>query len=614
MKSHARDYESYCRCIFTDAFAKCYADPASMERDLVTIRKRSTHEGLSFLTITLPSFGLEFERALEQEKVTSTSFSGWKKRLSLPAFLQGLTRLVFDARTGGLLNDPDIAAIEGIRQIAYTFKKLSLPCTPERESMALSGFQKVECDLSDAMLPRDTDLFVQISDLLWSNVFCEDYDPYRYIPKHGPGQTAEHISGNRKYAHRCWFERLEPFFPADIYLMSCYTQLDDDIDGINNVQFVPEDEELPVKVTCVPKTLKGPRIIAIEPVCMQYAQQALSAYFIKQIETSYITSGHINFRDQKVNRELALRASEGTEPRLATLDLSSASDRVPLSLVSAMLGCNPDVRDAVLACRSKAARMPSGEVIHLKKFASMGSALCFPIESMYFFTVILLALLKKHQLPVTLFNIDKVSKSVFVYGDDIIVPVDAVDVVIETLTSFYCKVNADKSFWNGKFRESCGMDAYGGECVTPTYLRQEPPDNKGEAEKIISWVETCNLFYRRGYWVTADFMKKHIESVIGSLPIIQENSPGLGWVSFQRGYEFHRWSKRLHRFEIRTYVPSPVYRTDPLGGWSALLKYFLPKEKFIMSNGEPIPMDKKHLKRSPRSGTSSIKRRWTTPY
>lgn len=610
MKSHVRDLVSYCECIFIDAFAKCSTGKASMMRDLKTIRSRITHEGLSFLTITLPNFGQEFERALEHGMVTPKAFSGWKKHLSLPAFLQGLTGLVFSASTGGLLEKPDIAAVEGIRQVAYTFKKLSLPCTPEREYVALSGFREVERDLSDTVFCGDANLFNQISSLLWGNVFNENYDSHRYIPKHGPGQTVEHVSGNRKYAHRSWTERLEPFFPSDIYLMSCLTQVLDDKDGINCVQFASSEQELPVKVTCVPKTLKGPRIIAIEPVCMQYAQQALASFIIKKLTRSPLTCGHINFNDQQVNRELAMKASR--DRSLGTLDLSSASDRVPLFLAASMLDCRPDFRDAILACRSKAARMPDGEVIPLQKFASMGSALCFPIESMYFFTVILLALLKKQELPVTLRNIYKVSRDVYVYGDDIIVPVETVDVVIETLTSFYCKVNAHKSFWKGYFRESCGMDAFAGECVTPTYLRQLQPNDKGQAKEIISWIETSNLFYKRGYWKTADYMKCCVEAILGELPIIQENSPGLGWLSFQQGFSFHRWSKKLHRFEIRTYVASPVYKKDPLKGWSALLKFFLNAERRSLQDLQSV--DKEHLSRSPRSGTSSIKRRWTTPY
>jgi len=610
MKSHEQDLLTVCYNILMDITAKCFQPLASMTRDFMQIKKRVTYEGLSFLTITLPDFGKDFERCLDCGQVTSLHFHGWKKWRSLPAFLQGLTKLIFDAGTGRLLDTPDIAAIEGIRQIAYSFKKLSLPCTPERESMALSGFKEVERFLSRTMLPRDSNLFTKITDLLWGNIFAGSFDPYEYIPKHGPGQTAEYISGNRKYTHRTWYERLEPFFPADIHLMSCVTQLFDDTDGIECVQFVREEDELPVRVVSVPKTLKGPRIIAIEPVCMQYAQQALASFIIKKLETSRITAGHINFTDQTVNQKLAISAS--SDRKSATLDLSEASDRVPLSLASAMFNCNPDLRDAILACRSRAAQLPSGEIIHLKKFASMGSALCFPIESMYFYTVILVALFRKHKLPVTLRNLYRLSRGVYIYGDDIVIPVNEVDVVSETLAEYYCKVNTTKSFWTGKFRESCGMDAYDGECVTPTYLRQLQPTDKGNTSALISWIATSNLFYKRGYWKTADYMKNIVESFLGSLPVIEESSPGVGWFSYQNGFQFDRWSRTLHRFEVSTYIVSPVYQNDPLSSWSALLKFFLHSSRRSINDVREI--DQKHLIRSPRSGTSSMKRRRTTPY
>lgn len=610
MKSNVRELTDYCECILMDAYAKCFTDPVNFARDLKTIKSRVENEGISFLTITLPNFGLAFERALEESLVTPHGFPGWKFHASLPSFLKGLMRLIFSVDTGGLLDDPNIAAVEGIRQIANTFKKLSLPCTPERESMALRGFKEIEHFLSSSMLPGDTNLFLQISDLLWGSVFCEDYDSLRYIPKHGPGQTAEHISGNRKYAQRTWTERLEPFFPSDSYLMSCFTQLDSDEDGISSVSFARVEDELPVRVCLVPKTLKGPRIIAIEPVCMQYTQQALSRYILERLALSKVTRGHINFNDQTVNRRFAISASY--DKSYATLDLSSASDRVPLSLVEYMLRSHPNLRDAILACRSNAAQLPDGEILSpLWKFASMGSALCFPIEAMYFFTVILCALFKETHLQVTSRNILKLSRDVYVYGDDLIVPVDKVKVVIETLTDFYCKVNSHKSFWKGSFRESCGMDAFRGECVTPTYLREIRPDDKDNVKGIVSWVATRNLFFKRGYWKTAAHMRKHIESIMGTLPVVEENSPALGWTSFLKGFSFDRWNRKLHRFEVRAYVSSPTYKKDNLSGWSALLKFFLNAHFRVEKT---LACDSKHLSRSPRSGTSSIKRQWTTPY
>lgn len=477
MKSHEKELLTMAGCILRDAAAKCSTDnDASVSRDLRTIADRVTHEGLSFLMMTLPDFGKAFEQCLAVGQVAPTAFAGWRKRLRLPAFLQGFVSLVFNAETGGLLNDPDIAAIEGVRQICLSFKKLPVPCSPARERAALRGYEEVECELSETMCSGNADLFNQVSALLWSSLLDGSYDPSRLIPRHGPGQTAEGITGNRKYSQRVWYERLEPFFPSDAFIMSTVNHMMDSTEGLECVRYVEVEDEMPVQVRLVPKTLKAPRIIAMEPVCMQYAQQALAAELVQRIESHWLTRGHVNFTDQTINQRLAISAS--SDESLATLDLSEASDRVPLSLVHDMMSSRPDYRDAILACRSSAAQLPDGKVISLRKFASMGSALCFPIESLYFYIVILVALFEKYGTPVTYRDMYKLSRKVFVYGDDIIVPVDAVGAVMDTLTKFYCRVNTAKSFWNGKFRESCGMDAFDGERVTPTYLRRFRPHHR----------------------------------------------------------------------------------------------------------------------------------------
>jgi len=182
---------------------------------------------------------------------------------------------------------------------------------------------------------------------------------------------------------------------------------------------------------------------------------------------------------------------------------------------------------------------------------------------------------------------------------------------METLTRFMCKVNTTKSFWNGKFRESCGMDAYDGYNVTPTYIRHMVPHNRDSVSALLSLTEASNHFYKRGYWQTASYLKSQIEAVIGVLPIVKETSPGIGWHTYQKSFSFDRWSRKLHRYEVHTYVASPVYKNDRISGWPALMKFFLRKARQVKSDD---PIDEKHLIRSPRSGTSSMKRRWTTPY
>lgn len=608
MKSHASDLVGLATSIYIDAIAKCTTVTVD-QRDLHTLRSRVEHEGISFLTITLPKYGQDFERSLAIGRVESTTFRSFKKVGSIPAFLRGMITQVFDQSTGRIYDEPDVAIIEGIRQIAYAFKKIQLACTPERDLQAFSEFAAIERELEqfeEGLDQADIQDFIDCSRVLWPSVLpgCDYLDGT--VPKHGPGATAESISGNRKYIHASWHERLEQYFPflGDAYSISAY---DDRV--FQNVTFVPQDQELPVRVITVPKTLKAPRIIAIEPVCMQYAQQSLSQMIVRSLESGWLTRGHVNFTDQTINRSLALESSK--TGRYATIDLSSASDRVPLSMVKHMLGWHPDLLGAILACRSTRAKLPNEDILTLRKFASMGSALCFPIEAMYFYTICVMALLRKQNLPVTSRNLYRVSRDVYVYGDDIIVPVDAVDVVTRYLQKYNCIVNSTKSFWTGKFRESCGMDAYDGEEVTPTYIRQTRPSNKRDAAHLISWVETSNLFYKKGYWLTASHMIKQCEKLLGKLPVVHGTCAGLGKVSFQDYHDTHRVSGKYQSPEIRTWVPRPVYQKDKLDGYPALQKCLTQMEARI----SPQPStDERHLCHTARHGAVALQRRWVSPY
>lgn len=607
MKSHASDLTELAVCIYKDAAAKCSTNKPD-KRDILTYVSRVKHEGLSFLTITLPALGSEFDRSLALGRIEPTFFRGFRKRGKIPAFLQGFFALVFDPGTGRILNEPEVAAIEGIRQCAYSFKKLKLPCDPSRVRKAFNKFRKDEQDLSEPLDPRLRIDFNYLCDVLWDCLLCiGDYSMHNCLPKHGPGSTAERITGNSKFVFKRWHDRLEPYFPMLEYAFpneNAYLSPE-----FEQVSVVDETDEEPVRVITVPKTLKSPRIIAIEPVCMQYTQQALSSHLMKCLESYGFTAGHVNFTDQTINQRKALISSKNG--RLATIDLSSASDRVPLSLAVDMFKKYPDFQGALLACRSTRARLPDGDIIHLNKFASMGSALCFPVESMYFYTICIGALLEKRNLPVTSQNIFKVSRDVYIYGDDIVIPADDVEVVIEHLQKYYCKVNSDKSYWTGKFRESCGVDAFDGEEVTPTYIRTTRPNDKRAPSSIISWLETSNLFYQKGYWITSSHMLHKCESILGELPIVGPDCAGLGKVSYQPYVSIKRWGRRYQRPEVRAWVATPVYRTDKLDGHGALLKSFLSLES---RNGDEILTAKDHLRRSARYGAVTLKRRWTQPY
>jgi len=605
MKSHESDLLELLHNVYRDACSKCTANSSDV-RDLRTIGSRVENEGISFLTITLPSLGSDFERCLSLGELEPGTFRSFKKYLKAPAFLRGFFAQVFDVRTGRILNEPSVAAVEGIRQIAYTFKKIRLDCTIKRFNSAFDKFKQEEAALSCHLDPRHVASFVKVSNSLWSVVFENGgFNSFTTLPKHGPGSTAESVNGNEKYRFRSWYDRLEPYFPLYHYAFSSESAYGSE--AAQDVSIISPEDELPVRVIGVPKTLKSPRIIAIEPVCMQYTQQAVSRFITNKLESTLPTRGHINFTDQSVNREIALKSS--LTQQYATVDLSAASDRVPLSLAMRMFDSDPVLQGAIFACRSRRAKLPSGEILHLNKFASMGSALCFPIEAMYFYTLCVMSRLEQHSLPTTFANICKMAKDVYVYGDDILVPTDEAVTIVEHLEKYYCKVNSSKSFWSGNFRESCGMDAFMGEEVTPTYVREMRPNNRQSSSALVSWVETSNLFYSKGYWKTSRYMLDMCQTILGELPVVGPDSAALGPVSFQPYVSAERYNRKYHVHEVKAWVASPVYRTDKLDGYGALLK-FLSRQP-----GPPDPScDVKHLERTARHGAVTLKRRWTRPY
>jgi len=440
------------------------------------------------------------------------------------------------------------------------FGKIALPCSKERERAAISRFVQCEHDVSsfDSEI-NESDIadFKRVARLLFSSTLSKvDSDVYygRLLPKHGPGATADRLSSNQKYLSRYWTTRLEEIFPAREYLIpneSFYEALD-------RVDVVEPGSELPVRVISVPKTLKTPRIIAIEPSSMQFMQQAVYGSMIRHHERDRLLSRVIGFDDQTPNQRMAAEGSIGGS--LATLDLSDASDRVSNQLVRAMLSDHPHLLRAVDATRSRRADVPGYGVIRLSKFASMGSALCFPIEAYVFTTLIFLGIERSLNTPLSRKTIHSFSGSVRVFGDDLIVPVDHVHTIVQTLEHFGASVGLDKSFWTGRFRESCGRDYFMGSDVSIVRVRQAFPTRWQDVTEVISLVSLRNQFYLAGYWATCAWLDNRIRKVLKHFPDVEPTSPVLGRVSFL-GYQAERTDPNLQSplvkgWMLRTKPPS----------------------------------------------------------
>jgi hypothetical protein len=239
--------------------------------DWKTVLGRYENEGFGFMTITLPDFGKDFERSLDRGQVDRRLFTGFRKRGELPLFLGGFLDLVFDRNSGVLLDEPSVDAILAIRQLTLLVSKLFLKSSDTRERKAMRQFIECEQDVREADERRtDEEIhrFRRMSALLFRHVFTRvDREIFNgeAVPKHGPGSTADKLTGNGKYQQSTWPARLEKVFSSSDFLIPNYRYYD----SLERVDILEPDAEIPVKVISVPKTQKTPRIIAIEPTAMQ---------------------------------------------------------------------------------------------------------------------------------------------------------------------------------------------------------------------------------------------------------------------------------------------------------------------------------------------------------
>jgi hypothetical protein len=195
----------------------------STEFDWKTIERRVEHEGLEFLTITLPNLCKEFERALDQRQASLADWTGWSTRGTTPVFLGQFFDLVFDRDSGRLVEDllsetpplhpedtfserelaslklnfgvgnfdktfPEfgeshkaqrrnaIEAIVCVRQITRLFSKLEVEAAESRVDMAFEDFLNCERDLTTYLsngVEAEELGFAQISRLLYGKIFFE---------------------------------------------------------------------------------------------------------------------------------------------------------------------------------------------------------------------------------------------------------------------------------------------------------------------------------------------------------------------------------------------------------------------------------------------------------
>jgi len=612
---------------------------ASTKRDWVTIQSRFEHESLSFLTIVLPEFCQWFEKSIDEGQVGTSIFSifrkkGGKVRSVLPCFLHGLTSLVFDSVSGRILPDPDVNAVFFVRQICLFMKKIKAIPTPPRVSAALVKTWETDFSLKTS----DRRMFFSVVDRLCIDTvvsrMLSTFEIEGGLPKHGPGATVEKIHGNSKFKNRDYLRRWDQVIGwEELYGLNTIHQFDSDS------VLSPKDEK-PIRITVVPKTMKSPRVIGVEPVAMQFAQQLVARRLVDAVERSPFGRS-VNFQSQERNRQAALLSSKTQE--FATMDLSEASDRVSCKLVREIFRTRPDILRQLFAVRSSRAKFPNGAVAFLRKYASMGSATTFPVEAIVFYALVVSACaqlhfssrnrkvscpsterdvpsarkdgwgFKKKEVNNLLASLNLVADKILVFGDDIIVPAYACQYVTSYLESFGLKVNLKKTFSKGSFRESCGMDAFRGYDVTPVYVRQNLDGDRTSPEWFSATVSLSNQLFLRGMWKTANA----VSGLLPNLPMVAKTSPGLGFWHYTNSYQPTRYSVRDACWLVRTKCVTSVKVSDEISDEDALLKFFLDSQEdhgIRLKTPEALAKAIDHLKKSPKRYSTKLVTKWVTPY
>lgn len=231
------------------------------------------------------------------------------------------------------------------------------------------------------------------------------------------------------------------------------------------------------KYSQVPKNFKTNRNIETQPLLNGFAQLGLGLMMRKRLKKA-----GIDLDSQDRNKYFAyLGALNGT---FGTLDLSNASDTIALELCRVLLP--PQWLHALEVCRTSRIKIHK-EIRTLERFSSMGNGYTFELETLIFYALSLVACEK-----------DVGTKSICVYGDDIIVPVEHFDNVVRCLNLCGFTPNVAKSFKTGPFRESCGADWFWNHPVRPFYIKEVPTN-------VASLIALANGLKRASRWSDRGF-------------------------------------------------------------------------------------------------------------
>jgi hypothetical protein len=293
------------------------------------------------------------------------------------------------------------------------------------------------------------------------------------------------------------------------------------------------------RFSAVPKDATKFRGIAIEPSLNVFYQLAYG-----KVIRSRLRRRGIDLDDgQDIHRRLAMEASR--RGHLATLDLKNASDTICRNLVKLLL---PARWFRVLDDLRSKKTLFRGKFHVLEKFSSMGNGFTFELETLVFLGLV---------GAVT--GSDSIGKTVFAFGDDLILPTEFSNDVISVLRFCGLETNTKKSFSTGVFRESCGGDFFDGREVRPFFLKNDPDQpfsrialangiRRGSDPNFSRWYSVRNAWHECLDGIPTEIRRLKGPKDLGDCVIHCDDE----------SFWIRRWSHGIRY--IRCYLPTPRKR------------------------------------------------------
>jgi len=273
-----------------------------------------------------------------------------------------------------------------------------------------------------------------------------------------------------------------------------------------------------------------------------------------------------DLRSQEKNQQLALLGSQNTIPdfeRPATVDLEMASDTLAIELVRELL---PEDWFYLLSdLRSPFGLQADGSVRKWAKFSSMGNGYTFELESLIFYALVCSTVEYFHG------SLEYVS----VFGDDIILPHYWYPMVRECLQFAGFRINNEKSFVAGPFRESCGADYFEGTAVRPFYLKRQIKSRKDLIFLTNSLVVFATIDESSAYATASDFVRSRLPKLLRDelLGPLTEDPEGHLFTSFDLAQKARsvKWNRDLQCWSFLTFrAKARVWENKPVASFQYL--------------------------------------------